>query len=420
MDDTAALAGLDALGIADRAEAARVLGLTGGPPALDPLLQRAIADRSAGVRLAAAGAVADILSRHRLPPWRDAVPDAVRQNLLRRVRSMDPGVNPALFQVIGTSGVPGAIRGLVPGLRDPRADVRTGALVGLERLVISATSNGDPEVYATLGALLAERRLRPEIAVEVARLAARTGHPGVETVLEALATSCGTLGLKAVGEIRALMDRWMAAACPWGVWTTRGRDAGEVNEAAGPRRWLVLGGEIAVEGGDDRLSPFACGAAGPDLLRFREEVHPLRCLLVPYDGADDAEVLQIGPFNWRRATDREAVRPIETLVADRLVEPADRPLFVETVAPTLGRKAHGLYGRAILDLWADRPAEAVAGLATAAAAGRLPPEADLHRARALAALGRVEEALVAARAYLATAPRRSAWLGEARSLAGEA
>jgi len=89
------------------------------------------------------------------------------------------------------------------------------------------------------------------------------------------------------------------------------------------------------------------------------------------------------------------------------------------VGGTLGPKAHGIYGRALLDLWAGRPEAAIAGLAAAAAAGRLPAEADLHRARALAAAGRVEEAREAARAFLAVAAKRSAWIGEARALAGE-
>ncbi|MBN1336130.1 MAG: hypothetical protein JXB39_09230 [Deltaproteobacteria bacterium] len=418
MADPADLAGLEAPGIAERAETARILGRTGGPAAIEPLLERAVGDRSAGVRLAAAGAVADILSRHRLPPRREAVPDAVRDALVRRVRSIDPGLNPGLFQVVATSGAPGAIRALVPGLRDPRADVRTGALVGLERLVLSAASNGDAEVSHALGTLLGEGRLRPEIAVAIARIAARAGHPAVESALEALAAASGASGRRAVDEVRAIIDRRLGFAPLWGVWTTRGLDVGEVSEATSPRRWLLLGPGATVEGPEDHLTAAPSAEPGPRVLGIGRADLPTRRLVVPYDGVAEVEVLQAGTASWRRATDREASRPIEWILADRLLDPADRIPFAAAVGETLSTQPCGLYARAMLDLWADRPLEAMAGFEAAAEAGRLPPAMDLFRARALAALGRVDEAREAARAFLASAPRRSPWLAEARSLAG--
>lgn len=208
-----------------RAAATRDLSATGTPDDIPTLVVHAATDKSPAVRLGAAAAVADILSRHRVGPRAAALDTAARQHLLGLFRAVDPSVNPGLFPMLGTLQLPEATARLFAGLRDPRGDVRVGAAVGLLRHVVSAAAGADPTLTPALIAALGDRRLKPDAQAELARVAAAAGCVDALPALDALHPP----GL--AGELVASMAVALRASAtrPVGVWHSDGRDAGEID-----------------------------------------------------------------------------------------------------------------------------------------------------------------------------------------------
>ncbi|MDP6933278.1 MAG: hypothetical protein QGG40_10200, partial [Myxococcota bacterium] len=117
--------------LSERAAGSRDLGQTGVPDDIPLLVDLARQDRSPGVRLNAAMAAADILSRYRFGSRRKKLKKKQRNELLQLFNGIDPGINPGLFSMLACLGVPEAINRLTVGLRDPRMDIRRGAVVGM-------------------------------------------------------------------------------------------------------------------------------------------------------------------------------------------------------------------------------------------------------------------------------------------------
>jgi hypothetical protein len=236
-----------------RCAACRDLSRVGTLDALPTLISKAGHDKSPAVRLCAAGAVADILSRHRVGAARELLGEAARADLLRAFNAVDPGVNAGLFPMLACLDHPQSFARIATGLRDPRGDVRVGAGVGLLRLCISGARRGDLQLEADLLNLLHDKRLKPDAVVEVARVCVAGGYASALARLSRISLGdsahAATL-LSLQTELEAL------STAPEGVWWSDGCDAGEVREepvlAQGLRVLLDDGGSLvwlADEGG---------------------------------------------------------------------------------------------------------------------------------------------------------------------------
>ncbi|MSQ01287.1 MAG: hypothetical protein EXR71_05240 [Myxococcales bacterium] len=251
------IAALDAKDIPIRAAGARDLSLAGTPAAIPRLLASAVGDKSPGVRLAAAAAVADILSRHRFPPRRAAISPELRQEWFRLVAGLDPILNTGLFAVCGTLATPEAFTRVIVGLRDPRQDVRAGACVGLWRAVASAAYNGDVATEARVVATLTDTRIRVETRVEIARICVDVGYVSALESARPLVEQCVRQNL-ALAE--SLIQRLESPPSAVGLWVCTGLDVAAVDPTASRCDLLcVLGLTDAVlapeSGAVERLVP---------------------------------------------------------------------------------------------------------------------------------------------------------------------
>ncbi|MFN7144530.1 MAG: hypothetical protein ACK4YP_12200 [Myxococcota bacterium] len=244
MSETAdPVAALTHKSIAQRAAGARDLALAGTPTHLPQLVQLAVDDPSPGVRLSAAAAAADILSRFRVGARAAGISPAERATLWEIVRRVDPGVNAGIFQVCATLGVPDAVTRILGAMRDPRVDVRQGACVGLWRLCASAAVNGDVALEARVVALLDDTRIKPDTQAEIARVCANVGYGSalgrVERIAETAARNIATVLAEA--QERLAMPGGLA-----GIWADLGVDAGEVDPDATPGAIVALTGSDAL------------------------------------------------------------------------------------------------------------------------------------------------------------------------------
>ena len=219
------VAALASKSIADRAAACRDLSRVGTVEHIDALTERAADDKSPGVRLNAAAAVADILSRCRVGAARDELNDDQRDVYLASFGRINPVHNGGVFPMVATLDRPKSLSILQGGLRDPRADVRLAAAVGLMRLCTSIAVADDPGLEQSVVTLLDDGRHHPDAVAQICRLCAAAGYRSAtgrirqvnlsgthqDTVLEALGILDG-----AENPLR-------------GVWFSDGRDAAESN-----------------------------------------------------------------------------------------------------------------------------------------------------------------------------------------------
>jgi len=414
-----ALASLASGGITERAEAVRELGRLGDEQVLDTLLTAALKDKSPAVRLAAASAAADVLARYRLEPHRGDFASSRRRELIEQLRSIDPGRNTGLFQVLACAGDPAVVRNLGRGMRDPRVDVRTGALVGLERLVCSGSVNGDPRMARELDTLLDERRLRSDALLGLARLAWRTGLWQLRGKAEDLG---GRLEERWLPQLDELLDGFpekLGSEHVLGCWLGPGLDCGEQRPDPGAPVFLIVLPSTLVVGGSDSLQlvPWSleegrlgCTALGPD------EPLPVRVLRTWFDGQDDLEVLQIGSTSYGRLVEKElpAVFDLLTLVDFDTVAMARQLLAM--LDPQLSGRAAGNYCRGVLAILADDVATARVRLEALGAAKRPRPEVFWHLAQLDLGAGSRAKALAMAQRYLEAAPRKSPFAASAQAL----
>lgn len=211
--------------IATRAAAGRDLSLIGKLEHIHALSQVAVGDPSPGVRLTAAAAAADILSRYRLGKAAAKLDQAKRTEITSWFRGVDPSHNPGVFSVFACSDCPAGLAGIVGGLRDPRGDVRLGAAVGLMRLCTSVAVAADADLEATVVGFFSDTRHKPDALAQIARVCAAAGYLSAATPMARLDLS-GTNG-DIVNQAITVMDDWVQPLT--GLWYSDGRDAGETN-----------------------------------------------------------------------------------------------------------------------------------------------------------------------------------------------
>jgi hypothetical protein len=394
--------------------------LAGAPGTLDTLLDLALEDHSSGVRLAAATAAADILSRCRLAPRRGELPEPARRAILQRLRALDPGRNTSLFQVLASLGLPEALLPIARGVRDPRVDVRTGALVGLARFCSSGAVNGDVQVEHTVAGLLGETRLRPDVSVELARIAQRAGYLRLRGELARLAGRLADRWRGSVEEVLAAWPDTHGADLSLGCWLGGELDCGEVRARQPSGQWLVVtpGWLLSGQGGELALHPWSSEGADLTCTALEaERAQPVRRLRAWMGGQDGVDVLQIGPRSWAAAQEKDLPDLVEILVASDLPEGRRSGLaaaILGLLEPSLSDRPVAAYARAVLYAEARRDDEAVAALEPLAGRGR--PEVFWHLHRLHARRGQEGPARTALDAYLQHASRRSRFLAAAHAL----
>ena len=225
METTDPVTALESKDIADRAAACRDLSQMGSVEHLERLADVAAMDKSPGVRLSAAAAAADILSRCRVGDGRAKLNDEQRLAYVSIFNRINPSVNAGLFPIMACIDHPKSRTVVLGGLRDPQADVRLGAAVGLMRLCSSVEVVHDDDLEAEVTSLLADTRHQPDTFAQIAKVCAAVGYASSVELIRYLQLS-GT-NADVVMESLGILD---GAKHPLqGIWYSDGNDAGETN-----------------------------------------------------------------------------------------------------------------------------------------------------------------------------------------------
>lgn len=405
------VAALSAKDIPSRAAGARDLSAAGEPAHIARLLELAIRDPSPGVRLACAAGAADILSRWRLPPRFDAIPAADREAWYRVVTGVDPGLNAGLFQVCAAIGVPAALTRITGGLRDPRADVRTGAWGGLLRLCASAAVNGNREVEQAVVALFGDARIPSAVRGEIARVCAHVGYTAAIPAIRLLAETAERLVQTTAADALQRLE-WPVKL--QGIWTDYGLDAGQVEAAAEPVAFAAL---------QDASAVVIADADGVRRTNLRGAAHadrggtapPLRQLTLRRPGTNDlVAALQIGTRTLFEASGDEI-----TAFGDRVVA-ASAWGVLAFIDPLLPPTAASARLRGIARLRASDAPGALEILEVAIEMKKVPADTWWWLADALHALGRDAEARPHLERFLSKVAKKAPHAAEARKRLGAA
>lgn len=404
---------LDTGAIHARAEVGRQLCKTGTLDHLPRLLRAAREDGSPGVRLYAVCAVADILSRHRVGPSAELLTPEARERIFVEARGIDPGFNAGVFSVLANLGLPAAARRILVGVRDPRLDVRTGALVGLTRYITSADGANDLSTRAELVSMLEDGRVRPDALARLTKLAARCGWQEARKPIERL------LGREdQVSEAAQQALAWLTAAADpaplFGVWVSDGRDATEIRPALGALSALVISRDQLIEIGGTTAKATALARVEATRLAFRggAALELRRMVLSAPETEREGPALQLRQVTWFSATTAETHAAIDVLVdAHPPVNLTADTLAV--VREAVGDGAGGRRAIAQLDLRTGRYAEAKEALEQLIEGKRPTPELWLWLGIAKEALGDVEGARAAWQEVTQRATKRSPALADA-------
>ncbi len=376
---------LNAKDLTSRAAGARDLAQSGGLEQLPRLVQMCIKDSSQGVRLHCAGAVADILSRHRAP---GALSPAEREALWAPIVGVDPGFNVALFQVAAEIGTTAALQRILGGLRDPRVDVRMGACVGLLRHCAQGQYNGNRELEAAVVATLGDVRIKPDTRLETVRICCNLGY---KTVVEAAEKLASQLNPRQAEQLEELLNQLREPVSPNGIWVEAGKDAGALVPKAKRGAVGALRGErLWIEGA------------------WQTEA-PVRRMFLKEPGEEAADVvLQVGSRSYYPADADEVVE-----LADLVVASNDPQLRAE-LSPLWPDNAAGRRARGSLALAEGRVDEAIALFSEALELKKVPVDCSYWLAEALRRAGRSAEARPHLERFVAKAPKKSPVLAEAK------
>ncbi len=400
-------AALEHKSIHTRCAACRDLSRSGTLEFLPVLVDKAGRDKSPAVRLCAAGAAADILSRHRLGPAREALSLESRTALLRAFNIVDPGINPGLFPMLACLDHPQSFARIAAGLRDPRGDVRVGAGVGLLRLCISGARRGDLKLEADLLNLLEDRRLKPDAVVEVVRVCVAGGYHSALPRLFRISLGDG-VHAETLASLEAALQSLVGPS--EGVWWSDGRDAGEVREqgrlAAALRVFCPDGTSLVWEAEHPTWS--VCSADDPiRRMRFRRvgeaEVAPAlqdtarTWYEADLDALEDVllKALEVPDLDWGRA---------ESL-------PQGDALYT-AMAPLLGAAASDDRLRGVLLQRAGQAGAARSALESAVRKKKVPPDTWFLLGEAREAAGDHEGARDAWTVAVKKARRKKDWQAE--------
>lgn len=341
-------------------------------------------DKSVPVRLYAAAAAADLIARKRGAWGQEPMNDIQAAQVLSWAFQQDPGTNPSMLMLAGLVDKPESLRRLQRILRDPRSDVRLGAVTALRRMVLSSV--GDVEAVATLvETALADDRLADDTRLELVRL---VGEAGLSSLRQRVVrTRSRGEAFAEVADVA--LDRLSAreTAAAWsGMWRTDGLDVFEL--ALEPRcdELLVTGEALAFTTGE-RL-PLV---RGDDGVRIGDE--PARLVWATPLGTHEAALaLQVGLRTWWQVPAGDA----PDLLGERYAEvQAMGEEAAEALKSWVANEegAGGQRARIVVAWLAGDHEDALAELDPLLSRKR--PRTDLYwwRARVLADLGRAKDAI---------------------------
>ena len=154
--------------IPERAEAIRHLEKEGELDDLDLLLTHLIHDKSPAIRLMAADAFSDIVSRYRMPPKRDQLSDDERAEWLSKVMEISIQDNITVALIIATLDLPQSLMILINGFRHTHSEVRLASAVGLMRYLQSARMRADLSYEQTIKMQLIDMSMHSDSVVYLA------------------------------------------------------------------------------------------------------------------------------------------------------------------------------------------------------------------------------------------------------------
>jgi hypothetical protein len=254
----------------EQVEAVRDLGLNGGVDALDSLISLSIDDDSPAVRLRAAEAASDILSRHRIGAGRADLSVGQRRLFLDQFRRVDPLSNPGLFPFLACLDLPRCLSRILVGLRDPRYDVRLGAALGLRRYCCSWSVFADSSAEKKVVRAFNQSGLKPDVLASLSELVAACGWQSARESLKKLVGREDQAGFAAEAALDTL-DVLASVDGLLGIWASNGLDAGEVSSNPQPKAWLVLSPEKGfyfTDGGE--LLVFKWSASAANVIQVTE------------------------------------------------------------------------------------------------------------------------------------------------------
>lgn len=339
-----------------RCAGARDLSRFGTIADIPALIELAHQDRSPAVRLGSAGAVADILSRHRYGPRRKQLDEPSRRAIFDQFKGIDPSLNAGLFSMLACIGIPEGFARIASGLRDPRGDVRLGAAIGLLRLCESAAAAGDSELERGVAEILRDPRLKPDAAAEVSWVSARVGFQSIRPLVQGLALSGaqGELCQKAI-ELFGANEQPLV-----GAFVSDGRDAGEIDPSPRGQAGFAAfgpGGALMDEGGDGPSWTFVDGLLPRSIRRMR---------LRRVGEAAPVEAYQLAGRTWYAASEAQLIAAVEahvgaeTFTVEGLPEPGPvESHALDILGPLLPADGWGDLARGLMALRAAEPDQAL-------------------------------------------------------------
>ena len=402
---------LGAPDVKTRAAAARDLALVGDLSDLERLVQMAVTDASSAVRLYAAGAASDIVSRHRSLDHQGKLTADMKTDILGWVGRTDPGVNPSLLMVLAAIPDERAINRLGRMLRDPRNMVRGGAAMAVRRMAMSSETIDDRLLPAAIPKWFNSGKLPADASLELIRLIGEAGWPLSEQV-----TKAASAGRPHVAASQEALQRLRARAEPeaWhGLWLSDGLDVLEVADAGSTgagSSWLAVTGNALVDAKGEKPWQLKDGR----LVSGRQK---LRMIWGVRAGGDERFVaLQSSSRTWWRQDGKaltETIGEIGGSLPRAAAAAARRWLLEGDEAPTVPKRI----ADAVLQWRAGDAAGATEALREMAAAKR--PRKDVHYwlARVLADQGDRADALAELEIFLTKAKaKKDRWRQEARDL----
>jgi hypothetical protein len=332
----------ETISLFDRVEAIKELGLSGGVDALESLINSAIEDDSPAVRLRAAEAASDILSRHRIGGTRDDLSVGQRRLFLDQFRRVDPLSNPGLFPFLACLDLPRCLSRILVGLRDPRYDVRLGAVLGLRRYCCSWSVSGQAVAEKKVVQAFHDTRLKADVLASLSELVAACGWQSAREALAKLVGREDQAGFAAEAALDTL-DELASIDGLQGIWGSSGLDAGEVSSSPKAKAWLVLGADkgFVFTEGEEAVVAFRWSALSADTIQVTEgrvkSEWPLRRLRLSESGDDDfVPVLQHNERTFYRQSNVAIPELVKAINSTKGIRKPMRTKCAEALSVHLG------------------------------------------------------------------------------------
>ena len=237
---------LESASVAIRAAGIRDLEKFGTFDDVPLLMNYAKNDQSIAIRLMAADAVSDILSRRRLS---QPLSDEEYENIRMMCGEISPRRNHSIFLVYASLGKQPGLDFILAGLRNTEAEVRLGAAVGLQRFAVSYVTLNDTVSEEKIVGSLKDPVMKADALAHVSQVCAAVGYRSALPWLRRIDITGkhGETITQAQERLRVLHRR------PFGLWVSDGRDAGEFSIRATQKSMLCAIGRsgVSVLQGDD-------------------------------------------------------------------------------------------------------------------------------------------------------------------------